>query len=50
MMDNLPASAEPPPGQLLLDQDGATQLQVRLDGQTVWFSQRWIAELFQVSV
>ena len=50
MTDNLPASADPPPGQRLLDQDGATQLQVRLDGQAVWLSPRWISELFQVSV
>lgn len=42
----------PPPesGQLLIYQDGATRLQVRLDGQTVWLSQRLIAELYQVSV
>jgi hypothetical protein len=39
-----------PPGQLLIYQDGATRLQVRIDGQTVWLSQRLIAELFQVSV
>ena len=47
--DTLPP---PPPGsgQLLIYQDGATRLQVRLDGQTVWLSQRLIAELYQVSV
>lgn len=48
------ADALPPPppasGQLLIYQDGATRLQVRLDGQTVWLSQRLIAELYQVSV
>ncbi len=42
---------EPPPdGQVLIYQDGATRLQVRLEGRTVWLSQRLIAELFQVSV
>ncbi|MBX9792501.1 MAG: virulence RhuM family protein [Pirellulales bacterium] len=41
---------EPPSGQLLIYRDGATELQVRLDGQSVWLSQRLIAELFQVTV
>jgi hypothetical protein len=40
----------PPHGQVLIYQDGATRLQVRLEGRTVWLSQRLIAELFQVSV
>jgi hypothetical protein len=40
----------PPDGQILIYQDGATRLQVRLEGRTVWLSQRLIAELFQVSV
>lgn len=40
----------PPDGQILIYQDGATRLQVRLEGRTVWLSQRHIAELFQVSV
>lgn len=39
-----------PDGQVLIYQDGATHLQVRLEGRTVWLSQRLIAELFQVSV
>lgn len=39
-----------PDGQVLIYQDGATRLQVRLEGPTVWLSQRLIAELFQVSV
>ena len=37
-------------GQLLIYQDGATRLQVRLEGESVWLSQRLIAELYQVSV
>jgi hypothetical protein len=40
----------PPTGQVLIYQDGATRLQVRLEGRSVWLSQRLIAELFQVSV
>lgn len=40
----------PPTGQILIYQDGATRLQVRLEGRSVWLSQRLIAELFQVSV
>ncbi|MEX2536300.1 MAG: virulence RhuM family protein [Trueperaceae bacterium] len=39
-----------PQGQLLIYHDGGTRLQVRLEGRTVWLSQRLIAELFQVSV
>jgi len=40
----------PPEGQLLIYQDGALQVQVRIDGQTVWLTQRLMAELYQVSV
>ena len=40
----------PPAGQILIYQDGGARLQVRLEGRTVWLSQRLIAELFQVSV
>ncbi len=40
----------PPDGQLLIYRDGATSLQVRLAGRSVWLSQRLIAELYQVSV
>jgi hypothetical protein len=50
-MPDEPTLTEPPPhGQILIYQDGATRLQVRLEGRTVWLSQRLIAELFQVSV
>lgn len=45
-----PPEPTPPDGQVLIYQDGATHLQVRLEGRTVWLSQRLIAELFQVSV
>ena len=40
----------PPAGQILIYQDGATRLQVRLEGRSAWLSQRLIAELFQVSI
>jgi hypothetical protein len=51
----MPDKADPPEpatpdGQILIYQDGAARLQVRLEGRTVWLSQRLIAELFQVSV
>ena len=43
---NLPA----PQGQFLIYADGASQLQVRLEGNTVWLTQKLIAELYGVSV
>lgn len=45
---DLPA-AQPPGGQLLIYSDGALNLQVRLDGQTVWLTQAAMAELFQTT-
>ena len=39
-----------PGGQVLIYRDGTLSLQVRLEGQTVWLTQRLIAELYQVSV
>ena len=54
----MPSKTEPPEprvpvrpdGQVLIYRDGASHLQVRLEGRSVWLSQRLIAELFQVSV
>jgi hypothetical protein len=40
---------QPPGGQLLIYQDGGLNLQVRLDGQTVWLTQAAMAELYQTS-
>ena len=40
----------PPDGQVIIYHDGATNLQVSLDGQTVWLTQAAMAELFQTSV
>ena len=49
----MPDKTEPPEpapdGQILIYQDGATRLQVRLDGRTVWLTQGLIAELFQTT-
>jgi hypothetical protein len=39
-----------PEGQILIYRDGTLNLHVRLDGRTVWLTQRMIAELYQVSV
>ena len=36
-------------GQILIYRDGAVNLQVRLDGETVWLTQAQIAELFQTT-
>lgn len=41
---------QPPVGQILIYEDGGLNLQVRLDGQTVWLTQRLMADLYQVSV
>ena len=40
----------PPEGQLLIYQDGSLRVQVRIDGRTVWLTQRLMAELYHVSV
>jgi hypothetical protein len=40
----------PPEGQFLIYTDGGQNLRVRIDGRTVWLTQKLIAELFQVSV
>jgi hypothetical protein len=40
----------PETGQILIYQDGGLNLQVRLEGQSVWLTQRLIAELFGVTV
>jgi hypothetical protein len=45
---NLPVPM-PPGGQVLIYRDGSLNLQVRLDGQTVWLPQAGIAELFQTT-
>ena len=40
---------EPPTGQVLVYQDGSQNIQVRLDGETVWLTQAQIAELYQTT-
>ena len=51
-MNDIPENLDPSPlsGQILIYEDGASRLQVRLDGETAWLSQRLIAELYQVTV
>ena len=39
----------PAGGQMLIYRDGALNLQVRLDGETVWLTQQLMAELFQTT-
>ena len=49
-MSNSPSpESHPPAGQLLIYQDGGLNLQVRLDGQTVWLTQAQLAELYQTT-
>jgi len=48
--DHLPTAPEPPSGQVLIYEDGALNLQVRVEGETVWLTQRGLAELYQTSV
>jgi hypothetical protein len=45
-----PTPAEPAGGQILIYRDGSLSLQVRLDGQTVWLTQKQLAELYQTTV
>ena len=47
--EHLPAVPSPG-GRFLIYRDGATHLQVRLDGQTVWLTQAAMGELFQTTV
>ena len=44
------APPEPAGGQILIYRDGSLSLQVRLDGQTVWLTQKQLAELYQTTV
>ena len=52
MSKNLPPPAPDPSGEVILYQaeDGATRIEVRLEGETVWLSQKAMAELFQKDV
>jgi hypothetical protein len=46
---NSPMSPESASGQILIYKDAGLNLQVRLDGRTVWLTQAQIAELFQTT-
>ncbi len=52
MTENLPQPAPDDSGEFILYQteDGQTRIEVRLSHETIWLSQRLIADLFQVSV
>jgi hypothetical protein len=52
VVSDSPGPADPnatPVGQLLIYHDGSLDLQVRLDGETVWLTQAGLAELFQTT-
>ncbi|MEX1098643.1 MAG: virulence RhuM family protein [Planctomycetales bacterium] len=49
MSQSDPPAQEPRGGQLLIYRDGGLNLQVRLDGETVWLTQAQLAELYQTS-
>jgi hypothetical protein len=49
MTDPILPTPPPPGGQMLIYHDGAMNLQVRLDGQTLWLTQGAMAELFQTT-
>ena len=44
-----PKPSGPTDGQLIIYQDGVHNLQVRLDGQTVWLTQAQLADLYQTT-
>lgn len=46
----LAGESEPHIGQMLIYRDGSLHMQVRLDGETVWLTQRLLAELYQTTV
>jgi hypothetical protein len=51
MPDNLPSPQEPVPGLVLYQSpDGTTRFKVRLDQETLWLTQRQLADLFQKDV
>lgn len=45
-----PTRAEAAGGQVLIYRDGSLNLQVRLDGRTVWLTQKQLAQLYQTTV
>ena len=52
MTENGKLSAEEPKGELLVyrSEDGQIKLEVRLENETIWLSQKLMAELFQKDV
>lgn len=49
MSENLPVPT-PPKGQFLLFTESGANLRVRVDGHTVWLTQRQLAELYEIRV
>jgi hypothetical protein len=47
---NDPTVSESAGGQVLIYRDGSLNLQVRLDGRTVWLTQKQLADLYQTTV
>ena len=51
MSENLAnQGSSPPGGQIILYSEGQANINVRMDGETVWLTQRALAELYQVSI
>ncbi|MFM8286053.1 MAG: hydroxyacid dehydrogenase, partial [Planctomycetaceae bacterium] len=52
MTEIVPSATPDDPGEFLLSQseDGQTRIDVRLSHETLWLSQRMIADLFPVSL
>jgi hypothetical protein len=46
---DVPSPTDPAGGQILIYRDGTLDLQVRLDGRTVWLTQAGMAELYQTT-
>ncbi|MCL2743946.1 MAG: hypothetical protein FWE67_08845, partial [Planctomycetaceae bacterium] len=42
--------SNPPGGQIILYSEGQTNINVRIEGETVWLTQKHMSELYQVSV
>ncbi len=50
MPEEIASVPTPPGGQVLIYRDASLSMQVRLDGRTVWLTQRQLAELYQTTV
>jgi hypothetical protein len=48
-MTNKPSENTPPGGQIILYSEGHTNINVRVEGETVWLTQAAIADLYQTT-